>query len=269
MREAESQAYSLLRDLDHRNVVKAYDFFPDEQLGPHLVLEYVDGEELPQHVAGLRQEAYTEQAARDLFEQVLEALAYLHGRSVVHRDIKPDNLLVEAATGRVVLIDFNVSRTYNPAVDQPMVESFVVHYSAPEMCDEGTGYDEKVDVWAAGVVLYLLLSGHHPFTAPDDTDETVKTRICTQEPDYSPNRLPGVSDTALDLLQKTLTKDARARPSAAECLSHPWFRQPCASKNNSTTNLVILIDTSSNVRHGSPVDILPLTAAHDSIAKRI
>lgn len=80
VRDAESREYDLLREIDHPNIVKAHAYFPDEQMGPHLVLEFVDGEELPKYIAKLAKEAYTEQAARALFRQVLEAIAHLHGR---------------------------------------------------------------------------------------------------------------------------------------------------------------------------------------------
>lgn len=173
VRDAECKEYDLLKEIDHRNVVKAIDFYPDEHLGPHLVLEYVDGEELLKYIAKLPKEAYTEQLARGLFRQVLEALAHLHvlkdGKRIVHRDVKPDNLLVESVNQRVVLIDFNVSRKYNPDEDTMIDVTGVVQYTAPEMYEQGgSGYDEKVDVWSAGVVLYLMLTGRQPFTGSDE-----------------------------------------------------------------------------------------------------
>ena len=107
----------------------------------------------------------------------------MHGEQIVHRDVKPDNLLIESATRRVVLIDFNVSRRYNPEEDTMIDVTGVVQYTAPEMYDQGgKGYGEKVDVWSAGVVLYLMLSGRQPFNG---SDEEIVENIINTEPDYS------------------------------------------------------------------------------------
>lgn len=82
----------------------------------------------------------------------------------------------------MVLIDFNVSRTYNPEIDTMIDVTGVVRFTAPEMYDQTKGYDEKVDVWSAGVVLYLMLTGQHPFTGDD---EAIVDKIKNSEPDYS------------------------------------------------------------------------------------
>ena len=138
-------------------------------------------------IAKLPKDAYTEREARALFRQVLEALAHLHdGERIVHRDIKPDNLMVESATRRVVLIDFNISCDLREKMTQ---EAGLPQFTAPEMYDNGgRGYDEKVDVWSAGVVLYLMLSGRLPFNFDGQLEEEILNNKLISEPDYSNER---------------------------------------------------------------------------------
>ena len=96
----------------------------------------------------------------------------MHSKQIVHRDVKPDNLLIEGETDRVVLIDFNVSRVYDPARDRMTDVTGIVQYTAPEMYDPQTqlrGYTEKIDVWSAGIVLYMMISGQQPFVGENET----------------------------------------------------------------------------------------------------
>ena len=101
-----------------------------------------------------------------------------------------------------------------------MTKTGTVQFSAPEIFLQSI-YDSKVDVWSAGVVLFMMLSGMQPFFS-DNLSCLIKT-ITTEEPSYELEAFKQVSNEALDLLQKMLTKDPNKRPSAKECLSHNWF----------------------------------------------
>jgi calcium-dependent protein kinase len=96
--------------------------------------------------------------------QLMETLSYLHRQDVVHRDIKPENILYDAETRTIKLIDFGISKRFikrGSLIDMWTITG-TLYYRAPEMF-EGDGYREEVDVWAAGILLYKLVTGKTPF----------------------------------------------------------------------------------------------------------
>jgi serine/threonine protein kinase len=103
----------------------------------------------------------------------LEGIAYLHKQSVCHRDIKPSNILITKDRKRVILIDFNVAKKVDDGEIMMMYtkSAGTLAFAAPERLTDNCVYTEKVDMWAAGIVLFMLLIGHHPF---DTNAMTVK-----------------------------------------------------------------------------------------------
>lgn len=101
-----------------------------------------------------------------------------------------------------------------------MTKTGVVQFSAPEIFCQSE-YDEKVDVWSAGIILYMMLSGTQPFLDPN-MPRLVK-KISTEEPNFDLPAFKQVNKQALDLLKNLLKKNPQDRPSAEECLLHPWI----------------------------------------------
>lgn len=122
----------------------------------------------------------------------------------------------------VILLDFNVS-SRKPEC-QPefkmMTKTGTVAYSAPEIFTHKF-YDEKVDIWSAGVVLYMMLCGEQPFYS--DQMAKLVHKITTEQPSFSKEAFKSVSDDAINLIKLMLTKDPDLRPSADECLDQDWF----------------------------------------------
>jgi len=204
-------------------------------------MECVDGGELFQALADPRV-AVTEGCVSQVGRQLLQALRHLHERSIVHRDVKAENILLlesPAETGKwhIKLIDFGLAmRIEQPACifrmcrEQEMpIEELIcgtAYYCAPEVWVND--YGPKVDVWAAGVVLYLAVYGNFPFY--DSDTSALEALICSldKEPSFNPacaRESPGyqVSPPASECLASLLTKDAEQRPSAGEALVQPWL----------------------------------------------
>ena len=138
-----------------------------------------------------------------------------------HRDIKPDNVLYDAATNKIKIIDFGISKcTFNKRTqenDAMWTVTGTQYYKAPEMLN-GSAYDQKVDVWAIGVIAYQLIFGHLPFYS-EYVSETID-QILSEEPNYS---APNITALDIDFMKALLKKDPTVRLSCAEALRHPWI----------------------------------------------
>ncbi|KAJ3166099.1 hypothetical protein HDU88_003645 [Geranomyces variabilis] len=155
-----------------------------------------------------------EQHARHIFSQIASALAYLHSLNIVHRDLKDENIVIDASL-TVKLIDFGSAAFENASSNKKAsFDRFqgTLHYASPEIL-EGRRYKGKPsDIWAMGVLLYTMLFGECPFKNSDDA--------CGGA--YKRPRVP-VSDACLALVNWMLEKSPDARPSALEVLNHPWI----------------------------------------------
>lgn len=142
--------------LTHPFIVSVYDV--GEMNGkPFIAMEFVDGDSLR---GILKKRSFSPNEVSDIFSKILEAVAYAHDKGVIHRDIKPTNILF-TSTGHPKLVDFGIARIMGqPSImDGKMVGS--PGYMAPEVI-EGKEYDERADIYSLGIVLYEMLTGVHP-----------------------------------------------------------------------------------------------------------
>ncbi|WFC99034.1 hypothetical protein MYAM1_001769 [Malassezia yamatoensis] len=156
-----------------------------------------------------------ESEARDFFGQLCLAVAYIHGRGIVHRDLKLENILLDA-DNRIKLSDFGFTREYEPH-QFLRTRCGTTAYAAPEMLSGSRYLGPEVDIWSLGVILYVLLCGFLPFD--DDNEATMQWKI-NNEPLYIPEHL---SDESQYLLSWILQKDYSRRPTIRQILLHPWF----------------------------------------------
>ena len=148
----------LLANLHHPNLPRVIDHFVEPNGVQYLVMDYVEGEDLETCVA--RQGALPEAQVLAWFEQILDAIAYMHSRGVIHRDIKPANIKI-TPTGQAVLVDFGIAKVYQPG--RPTVtgaKAATPGFASPEQYRGGT--DARSDIYSLGATLYALVTGQVP-----------------------------------------------------------------------------------------------------------
>ncbi len=153
--------------LQHPNIVSVYDSDRDIDIA-YLVMEFIQGEDLKHHLD--HGKVYTLEQTVGIMEDLLAALQYAHQQNIVHRDVKPANLLMEAS-GRAKLTDFGVARIQDSGDATRTQGSMVgtLKYMSPEQV-QGQAIDARTDLFAAGIVLYQLLTGKRPFDGTSDFD---------------------------------------------------------------------------------------------------
>jgi serine/threonine protein kinase len=201
--------------LSHPNIVIVHDFGEDGDL-PYLVMEHVDGVTL----ADLLDEGITQEQTLDLLPQIASGLDYAHSRGIVHRDIKPQNVLI-TREGRAVLADFGLARMMESARRLTMSGGVVgtPEYMSPEQAS-GRSTDHRTDVYALGVILYEMVAGLRPFSAETPLGVLMKH---LQEPppsirEFRPDLPPSVDA----VIQKALAKQPEERFQSASELARAF-----------------------------------------------
>jgi serine/threonine protein kinase len=153
-----------------------------------------------------------------IFTQLVGAVAYVHSKSCVHRDLKLENILLDKQEN-VKLCDFGFTREYEGKASYLQTFCGTICYSAPEMLKGEKYAGEKVDVWSLGIILYALLAGELPYD--DDDDQITKRRILTEEPTFNDK----FTDDAKALINLLLSKRPLIRPSLNDILAHPFLSE--------------------------------------------
>jgi serine/threonine protein kinase len=227
----------------HPNISGLRDMYDSDPHYFYLILDLVSGGELFEHL--INYGAYSEQDAARLVYEVASALAFLHGVGVVHADLKPENLLLcskNRMDGTMKIIDFGCA-VLSDDVDMPAKElvddnspmstsTGTTAYWPPERFQKGVVADAAMDMWSVGVILYVMLTGVHPFDVhADSTDDQIEERIKRDPtPPIRPELTGHLSDSAIDLIQKLMEKDPAKRMTARQMLKNPWVRGETASK---------------------------------------
>lgn len=210
----------IMRKLNHPNILKLYEVFEnDEEF--FLVMELVTGKELFDKIVEKGQ--YGEREAANIVRQIVSAVEYLHSNGIAHRDLKPENLLTSvAADGQemIKIADFGFSKNFGE--DKLKTSCGSPGYVAPEVLTN-EDYDNSVDMWSVGVIIYILLCGYPPFYA--DNAPALFKKIMEVKYDFEDPAWDNVSQEAKDLISHLLVKDPSKRFTAKQCSESAWVRR--------------------------------------------
>ena len=244
------QEISILKIVKHKYIVQLYEILQTPQ-HIFIVMEYCEGKDLMDYI--LAKTRLSELESLKFFQQLINALFYLHSQNICHRDVKIDNMLLDRNRD-LKLVDFGLSTKYtdDTLLDQPCG---TVVYAAPEVLDGNEYHGMLADVWSSGIVLFGMTSGYLPFC--DQDDEVNKKHVLEGKielPDF-------FSPMLKDLLRHMLDINPITRYTLQDIREHPWF-------NMNDTNLIPGIIIGYNL---IPVDenILNLCVAYNSDRDKI
>ncbi|XP_069563396.1 serine/threonine-protein kinase DCLK1-like isoform X1 [Brachyistius frenatus] len=218
---------SILRRVKHPNIVLLIEEM-DTHRDLYLVMELVKGGDLFDAITSSNK--YTERDASSMLFNLASAIKYLHSLNIVHRDIKPENLLVfehHDGSKSLKLGDFGLATIVNGPL---FTVCGTPTYVAPEIVAE-TGYGLKVDIWAAGVIAYILLCGFPPFRGSGEDPEALFEHILKGQLDFPAPYWDNVSDTAKALITAMLQVEVDQRCAAVQVLDHPWVNDDGVLEN--------------------------------------
>lgn len=218
---------AILKRVTHKNIIQLYEVFETSKR-MYLVMEFCEGGELADILK--EKKYFMESEVKIITKELASAIAYLHKKDIVHRDLKLENILVKKlpdATNpedklQIKVTDFGLSITKSGVGHDNMMQDFcgTPSYMAPEIIDNKT-YSQQCDVWALGVMIYTLFCGSMPFRSKDE--DTLYELIKKGELDFSDEMWNEVSDQAKSCLQKMINVDPAHRLSASEVLDHNWI----------------------------------------------
>ena len=206
---------SILKKVRHNNIVKLYEVMETPQK-IYLVMEYCDSGEMFDYIVSKKH--LTENQACIFFQEIIDALSYLHSQNIVHRDVKPENILLQTFGNTLTckLIDFGISRTYtlDKLISTPCGTA---SYAPPEMHRGEEYYGLLSDVWSAGVLLYAMAFGYLPFCEEDE--DTNIDNIINGNYEIPEEASPELED----LIKHIMDIDPLTRYDLDQIKKHPWY----------------------------------------------
>ncbi|OCT62237.1 myosin light chain kinase, smooth muscle [Xenopus laevis] len=215
----------LMNKLHHPQLVRCLSAF-QEPGRVIMVLEYIAGGELFERIVA-DDFAHTEVMCVEYISQILNGVAYMHNHSIVHLDLKPENIIcMNKVSNRVKIIDFGLAKELDPHVPMKVLQG-TAEFVAPEVIAfEPVGF--TTDMWSLGVICYILLSGESPFQGNNDMETMQNITSALWDFDEETNDL--LSETAKDFVRRLLQKNMRSRLTAIQALDHPWVQHKPVSK---------------------------------------
>jgi serine/threonine protein kinase len=243
---------SLMKELKHENIVSLHDVIHTENK-LMLVFDYMD-KDLKKYMDSRGDRGALDSATiKSFMWQLLKGIAFCHENRVLHRDLKPQNLLINLK-GQLKLADFGLARAFGIPVNTFSNEVVTLWYRAPDVLLGSRTYNTSIDIWSAGCIMAEMYTGRPLFPGTTNEDQLQKIfRLMgtpsertwpgiSQFPEYKPNwhvfatqdlrvLLPQIDQLGLQLLGNMLQLRPELRVSAAEALKHPWFAEFSMQQN--------------------------------------
>ena len=256
----------LMKKLNHPNITKILEVFEDDDY-ILISMEYINGGNLFSFVKKRRK--LSEKTAKYLFKQIILGIQHIHSHKIVHRDIKLENILIDL-NNNIKICDFGIGKILTYKKQLLYDKCGTPMYMAPEilLSSKNHGYEGyPVDIWSAGISLYIMLSGTLPFNLKNNEnssmDESSENNIELQ---YSiinndPKYIEKISDEARDLLKGLLNKNPNKRLTIDQILNHPWLQMDEKKGKNKKYHLftkaeiIMLSKTYIDYRNGAIDDL--------------
>ena len=239
--------YEILSKFNHENIHKVIDMFVAPNKNQYLITPYYQN-----NLYNYTSKKLPEKVIKQIIYQIIGGVNYLHSLKYIHRDIKPDNILI-SSEGKIILTDFDLCRQESKGKDDPMTRTAVtLYYRAPELFFGDSYYGNKIDIWSIGCVFAELIIGKPIFKANNELgtlSNIIEIIGCPSEENWPgvsqlPNYLPftggefklgkmleegGLSKEGIDIVTKMLMLDPKKRPSCEELLKDEYFKKEIAS----------------------------------------
>lgn len=212
--------FNILKELDHPNITRVYEAYEDAST-IYIVSELFEGGDLYQRMS--TDKYIDEHKASIIVKQILIALAYCHSMNLLHRDLKPQNVMLEDTSLNLKLIDFGFAKYYNP---KKLLKGKLgtPYFMAPEII-LNQKYDCRVDIWSLGVILISMLSGNEPYRARDMNslyNEIISSNFTEH---YISSKYKHFSPAAVNFIAGCLKPNLAERSRATDLLNHPWIKK--------------------------------------------
>ena len=210
---------TILKNLDHPNIEKIYEYYEKENDSIDIIMELIDGQELFSKL--MKENHFPEKKAAIIMYQIFSAIKYCHENGIIHRDIKAENIIIQDSLNSFVkLIDFGSCEILTKSKLTSTYKVGSPSYIAPEVLN-GEEYDYCCDIWSLGVLMYYLLTGNKPFTGT--TEEEIYKAIKTKDIKFKDKIWESISNEAKDLLKSMLVKNKKKRININQALNSDWI----------------------------------------------